>query len=72
MLLQPAGRSRVSVNNPCKTFGLMARVYRKYESGAVGTMLHATALHGKDYAIELEVYADGVSHHFYFLSFGSS
>lgn len=50
----------------------MARVYRKYESGAVGTMLHATALHGKDYAIELEVYADGVSHHFYFLSFGSS
>ncbi|WVQ85028.1 hypothetical protein IAT38_007192 [Cryptococcus sp. DSM 104549] len=31
----------------------------KYESGAVGTMLHATALHGKDYAIELEVYADG-------------
>nr|XP_031861360.1 uncharacterized protein CI109_003332 [Kwoniella shandongensis]KAA5528432.1 hypothetical protein CI109_003332 [Kwoniella shandongensis] len=31
----------------------------KYESGAVGTMLHATALHGVDYAIELEVYADG-------------
>ncbi|WVQ70968.1 hypothetical protein IAR50_000493 [Cryptococcus sp. DSM 104548] len=31
----------------------------KYESGAVGTLLHATALHGKDYAIELEVYADG-------------
>lgn len=33
---------------------------RKYESGAVGTLLHATALHGVDYAIELEVYADGV------------
>ncbi|ODO11709.1 hypothetical protein I350_00493 [Cryptococcus amylolentus CBS 6273] len=31
----------------------------KYESGAVGTLLHATALHGKDYAIEIEVYADG-------------
>ncbi|RSH90366.1 hypothetical protein EHS25_000971 [Saitozyma podzolica] len=31
----------------------------KYESGAVGTLLHATALHGVDYAIELEVYADG-------------
>ncbi|KAK8865909.1 hypothetical protein IAR55_001057 [Kwoniella newhampshirensis] len=31
----------------------------KYASGAVGTMLHATALHGVDYAIELEVYADG-------------
>ncbi|WVR05861.1 hypothetical protein IAU60_002887 [Kwoniella sp. DSM 27419] len=31
----------------------------KYESGAVGTMLHAIALHGVDYAIELEVYADG-------------
>ncbi|OCF39521.1 NAD binding dehydrogenase [Kwoniella heveanensis CBS 569] len=30
-----------------------------YESGAVGTMLHAIALHGVDYAIELEVYADG-------------
>lgn len=29
----------------------------------MGTMLHATALHGKDYAIELEVYADGVSHY---------
>ncbi|WVN90351.1 uncharacterized protein L203_105587 [Cryptococcus depauperatus CBS 7841] len=31
----------------------------KYKNGAVGTMLHATALHGVDYAIELEVYADG-------------
>ncbi|WVQ97323.1 hypothetical protein IAU59_004434 [Kwoniella sp. CBS 9459] len=31
----------------------------KYENGAVGTMLHAIALHGVDYAIELEVYADG-------------
>ena len=34
--------------------------YRKYKNGAVGMMLHAVALHGVDYSIELEVYADGV------------
>lgn len=33
----------------------------KYESGAVGALLHGTILHGVDYSIELEVYADGVS-----------
>ncbi len=27
----------------------------------VGMMLHAISLHGKDYSIELEVFADGVS-----------
>ncbi|ORY32292.1 putative oxidoreductase C terminal-domain-containing protein [Naematelia encephala] len=31
----------------------------KYENGAVGTMLHAIALHGVDYSIELQVFADG-------------
>ncbi len=34
---------------------------RKYKNGAVGMMLHAIALHDKEYSIELEVYADGVS-----------
>ncbi|WWC86233.1 uncharacterized protein L201_001106 [Kwoniella dendrophila CBS 6074] len=33
----------------------------KYESGAVGIFLHSTALHGTDYEVQLEVYADGVS-----------
>lgn len=33
----------------------------KYDTGAVGTLLHGTSLHGGEYAIELEVYADGVS-----------
>lgn len=33
---------------------------RKYKSGAVGALLHGTILHGVDYSIELEVYADGV------------
>ncbi|GJE86922.1 Gfo/Idh/MocA family oxidoreductase [Phanerochaete sordida] len=31
----------------------------KYESGAVGTFTHLTALQGHDYSCELEVYADG-------------
>ncbi|CAE6457383.1 unnamed protein product [Rhizoctonia solani] len=31
----------------------------KYENGAVGTMTHAVALHGKNYSCELEVYLDG-------------
>ncbi|EIW72411.1 hypothetical protein M231_02972 [Tremella mesenterica] len=31
----------------------------KYKSGAVGTVVHALVLHGVDYAVELEVYADG-------------
>ncbi|EIW72480.1 hypothetical protein TREMEDRAFT_66902 [Tremella mesenterica DSM 1558] len=31
----------------------------KYESGAVGTFVHGTLLQGVDYAIEIEVYADG-------------
>ncbi|KAF8321646.1 hypothetical protein DL93DRAFT_2163246 [Clavulina sp. PMI_390] len=31
----------------------------KYESGAVGTLTHVVALHGGQYACELEVYADG-------------
>lgn len=35
---------------------------RKYENGGVGMLLHAIALHGRDYSIELEVYADGVSY----------
>lgn len=34
---------------------------RKYTGGAVGSMLHAIALHGVDYSVELQVYADGVS-----------
>lgn len=34
---------------------------RKYKSGAVGSLLHGTVLHGVDYSIELEVYCDGVS-----------
>ncbi|WWC58750.1 uncharacterized protein I303_101294 [Kwoniella dejecticola CBS 10117] len=33
----------------------------KYESGAVGIFLHSTALHGTDYEVQLEVFADGVS-----------
>jgi hypothetical protein len=32
---------------------------RKYENGAVGTLTHVIALHGGQYACELEVYADG-------------
>ncbi|WWC99663.1 hypothetical protein V866_006567 [Kwoniella sp. B9012] len=31
----------------------------KYESGAVGIFLHSTALHGTDYEVQLEVFADG-------------
>ncbi|WRT64126.1 uncharacterized protein IL334_001055 [Kwoniella shivajii] len=31
----------------------------KYESGAVGIFLHSTALHGVDYEVQLEVFADG-------------
>ena len=31
----------------------------KYQSGAVGTFTHLTALQGHDYSCELEVYADG-------------
>ncbi|KAG8764294.1 hypothetical protein FRC11_005098 [Ceratobasidium sp. 423] len=31
----------------------------KYENGAVGTLTHAVALHGKNYSCELEVYLDG-------------
>jgi hypothetical protein len=34
---------------------------RKYTNGAVGSLLHAIALHGVNYSIELQVYADGVS-----------
>lgn len=35
--------------------------FRKYTNGAVGSLLHAIALHGINYSIELQVYADGVS-----------
>lgn len=31
----------------------------KYTSGAVGSLTHVVALHGKNYSCELEVYADG-------------
>lgn len=31
----------------------------KYTNGAVGSLLHAIALHGVNYSIELQVYADG-------------
>lgn len=31
----------------------------KYESGAVGSLMHVVALQGKNYSCELEVYADG-------------
>lgn len=33
----------------------------KYESGAVGSLTHAVALHGFNYSTELDVYADGYS-----------
>lgn len=33
----------------------------KYESGAVGSLTHAVALHGFNYSTEIDVYADGYS-----------
>ena len=36
-------------------------IRRKYANGGVGMMLHAIVLHGIDYSIEMEVFADGVS-----------
>ncbi len=34
-------------------------LYRKYESGGVGTLTHLIALQGTNYACELEIYCDG-------------
>jgi hypothetical protein len=40
---------------------IQANDARKYTNGAVGSLLHAIVLHGVNYSIELQVYADGVS-----------
>lgn len=40
-------------------FGGCQLLYRKYDSGAVGTFTHVVALQGTNYSCELEVYADG-------------
>lgn len=37
----------------------MRGVFRKYDSGAVGSLTHAVCLQGANYSCELEVYADG-------------
>jgi hypothetical protein len=36
-------------------------IFRKYDSGAVGSFTHIVALQGTDYSCELEVFADGYS-----------
>ena len=33
----------------------------KFKNGAVGSLMHVVALHGTDFATELDVYADGYS-----------
>ncbi|PWN95934.1 hypothetical protein FA09DRAFT_322087 [Tilletiopsis washingtonensis] len=63
---EPAGQlSKVPV--PEDTIPANERIPRitcatwKYESGAVGSLTHAVALHGFNYSTELDVYADGYS-----------
>ncbi len=40
-------------------------LFRKYNGGAIGSLVHVVALHGDEYACEFEVIADG-----YMLRFG--
>lgn len=42
---------------------------RRYESGAVGSLMHVVALQGTNYSCELEVFADGHSLRFVHLFF---
>ncbi|KAL9940263.1 hypothetical protein V8E36_000968 [Tilletia maclaganii] len=61
---EPAGKlSRIPVDEnkvaPEQRIPRITCATWKYESGAVGSLTHAVALHGHNYSTELDVYADG-------------